>query len=585
MIPNGLRCWARLLVTAALLAVMPVGVAGGGRLALVIGNSAYAEGALANPVNDATDFAAKLRGLGFQVELLLNADQRAMEEAIDTFTRALTGPGKVGLFYFAGHGIEYQGRNYLLPIGAILNGAVDLRYKAVDAGRVLDGMGESGNGLNMVVLDACRNNPFPSTFRSASRGLARLSPAKGTLVLYATQPGAVASDGDGRNGVFTKHLLSAMDEPGLEVEQAFKRAALAVDQETGGAQTPWIEGVVLGQFAFRPSRVALRPTVGAPVTAASDNPQFELEFWNSVKNSDDPTDFQAYLAKYPQGQFQELALRRINRLQVAGIPSPPAFATTTGDLVIKPKLYALVAGVSDYANDSLDLTYAAKDAKDFGAALERQSGGIYREVVVRILENPTSDELLHGLEWLRQEVTSKDVALLFISGHGANDPDGDYYFLTRNSDPERLRRTAVSSFDVKKTLSSLPSKVLAFVDTCHSGNINSGNIMGARRGEVANITGVINDLTAAESGVVVFASSTGKQYSLENPKWGNGAFVKALVEGLDGAASYTKDGIITINQLDLYLRERVKALTGNKQTPITTKPQTIRDFPIALETV
>ncbi|MBP6808975.1 MAG: caspase family protein, partial [Chromatiaceae bacterium] len=121
------------------------------------------------------------------------------------------------------------------------------------------------------------------------------------------------------------------------------------------------------------------------------------------------------------------------------------------------------------------------------------------------------------------------------------------------------------------------SKVLAFVDTCHS-----GNIMGARR-EVANITGVINDLTAAENGVVVFASSTGKQYSLENPEWGNGAFTKALVEGFDGAANYTKDGRITINQLDLYLSERVKALTGNKQTPTTTKPQTITDFPIAVK--
>ena len=244
---------------------------------------------------------------------------------------------------------------------------------------------------------------------------------------------------------------------------------------------------------------------------------------------------------------------------------------------IQPKLYALTAGVSDYANDSLDLTYAAKDAKDFGAALERQSGGIYREVVVRILENPSSDELLDGLDWLRKEVTSKDIAVIFVSGHGANDPDGDYYYLTRDSDPERLRRTAVSSFDVKKTLSALPSKVLAFVDTCHS-----GNIMGARR-EVANITGVINDLTAAENGVVVFASSTGKQYSLENPEWGNGAFTKALVEGFDGAANYTKDGRITINQLDLYLSERVKALTGNKQTPTTTKPQTITDFPIAVK--
>jgi len=245
--------------------------------------------------------------------------------------------------------------------------------------------------------------------------------------------------------------------------------------------------------------------------------------------------------------------------------------------VIQPKLYALLAGVSDYDDNSLDLKFAAKDARDFGAALQRQSGGLYREVVVRTLENPTSEELLDGLDWLRREVTARDIAVVFISGHGVNDPDGDYYYLTRDANVERLRRTAVPYFEVKKTLSALPSKVLAFVDTCHS-----GNIMGARR-DVANITGVINDLTSAENGVVVFASSTGKQYSLENDEWGNGAFTKALVEGVDGAANYTKDGRITINQLDLYLSERVKTLTGNKQTPTTTKPLTITDFPIALK--
>ena len=245
--------------------------------------------------------------------------------------------------------------------------------------------------------------------------------------------------------------------------------------------------------------------------------------------------------------------------------------------VIQPKLYALIAGVSDYEAEGLDLVFAAKDARDFGAALQRQSGGLYREAQIRILENPDKDSLLDGLDWLRAEVTSNDVAVLFISGHGENDPDGNYYYLTKDANPERLRRTAVPWYDVRDTLSALPGKTLAFIDTCHS-----GNIMGTRR-NVANITGVINELTSAENGVVVFASSTGKQYSLENAEWGNGAFTKALVEGIDGAADYTQDGRITINKLDLYLSERVKKLTGNKQTPTTTKPQTIQDFPIALK--
>ena len=289
---------------------------------------------------------------------------------------------------------------------------------------------------------------------------------------------------------------------------------------------------------------------------------------------------------------------------VSALPSssPPPATTPTAipmdDSVRKPRLYALLAGVSEYDDDRLDLTFPAKDARDFGAALQRQSGGLYQEVVTRILENPTSEEFLDGLDWLRLRVTSRDIAVLFISGHGKIDPDGDYYYLTRNASLDRLRRTAVSSFDVKKTISALPSKVLAFVDTAYAVNATGSRreadkaqqipqslqpAVSAPRVEVANITGVINDLTAAENGVVVFASSTGKQVSLENSAWGNGAFTKALVEGIDGAANHTNNGVITINQLDLYLNERVKALTGNRQTPTTTKPQNITDFPIALK--
>lgn len=243
---------------------------------------------------------------------------------------------------------------------------------------------------------------------------------------------------------------------------------------------------------------------------------------------------------------------------------------------IQPKLYALVSGVSDYDDNALDLKFAAKDAKDFGAALQRQAGGLYREVIVRTLENPTSEELLDGLDWLRQEVTSMDIAIVYLSGHGVNDPDGDYYYLTRDASPERLRRTAVPYFEIKSCLYALPGKVLVFVDTGHS-----ESILGEQRG-VANINGLINDLTSAENGLVVFASTTGKQYPLENDQWGNGAFAKALVEGLNGAADYTQDGKITLNKLDLYLSERVKSLTGNKQTPMIIKPQSIRDFQIAV---
>ena len=244
------------------------------------------------------------------------------------------------------------------------------------------------------------------------------------------------------------------------------------------------------------------------------------------------------------------------------------------EFVAKPRLYVLAVGVSNYQDASLKLHYPAKDARDFATALQKQQG-LYREVVVKLLPDATADQVLDGLDWLRSEVTAKDVGMLFLAGHGVNDADGDYYFLPANANPERLRRTAVAYFDVKKTLSSLPGKTLAFIDTCHS-----GNVMGARRG-VADINAVINDLTAAENGVVVFASSTGRQFSLEKDEWNNGAFTKALVEGLTGKADYTGDGAISINELDTWLADRVKKLTGNQQTPTTTKPNSVPDFPLA----
>jgi uncharacterized caspase-like protein len=203
---------------------------------------------------------------------------------------------------------------------------------------------------------------------------------------------------------------------------------------------------------------------------------------------------------------------------------------------------------------------------------------LYREVVEKVLtdEQATKDDILDGLDWIQKQTTSKDVAMVFLAGHGVNDSNGIYYYLPVNADIEKLKRSAVPFSDIKNTIASLAGKTLFFIDTCHS-----GNIMGSRRG-ISDLTGVINELTSAENGAVVFASSTGNQYSLEDPSWGNGAFTKALVEGFGGKADYTGKGKISINMLDLYLSERVKDLTKGKQTPTTTKPQTVPDFPIAV---
>lgn len=248
------------------------------------------------------------------------------------------------------------------------------------------------------------------------------------------------------------------------------------------------------------------------------------------------------------------------------------------EFVIRPKLYILAVGISKYEVKNLALDFAAKDASDFAEALQKQKGELYRDVTIKLLANEkaSKDEILDGLEWIQRETTSKDVAILFFAGHGVNDPGGLYYFLPVNANLERLKRTGVAFSDIKNTVASLAGKTVVFLDTCHS-----GNIMGKRRA-AADITGIVNELTSAENGAVVFTSSTGNQYSIEDPAWQNGAFTKAAVEGINGKADYTGKGRITINMLDLYISERVKELTKGQQTPTTTKPQTIPDFPIAV---
>ncbi len=250
------------------------------------------------------------------------------------------------------------------------------------------------------------------------------------------------------------------------------------------------------------------------------------------------------------------------------------------EFTIKPKLYILSVGIGQYQNPSLQLAYPAKDAKDLAAVFAAQKDKLYRDVVSKVLtdEQASRDGVLAGLEWIERETTSNDVAVVFLSGHGVNDRNGNYCFLPKDADTDSLKRTTISYHEIKATVSRLPGKVLFFVDSCHAGDVMGDR----RRGIATDIDKIVNDLVAAENGIVVFASSTGSQYSLENDKWQNGAFTKALVEGLSGKAAYTDKGFITINMLDLYLAERVKELTEGKQTPTTSKPKTIPDFPLAV---
>jgi len=223
------------------------------RIALVIGNGAYKAAPLRNPVNDASDIAGALESLGFSVSLKTDTDQRSMERAIRDFGKQLR-TGGVGLFYYAGHGIQVKGRNYLIPIGAAIESESDVKYESVDAGRVLGKMEDAGNNLNIIILDACRDNPFARSFRSSERGLAKMDAPTGSILAYATAPGSVASDGPGRNGLYTSALLKHMMTSGVKIEDVFKKVRIEVVNDSGKKQVPWESSSLIGDFYFNSPR-------------------------------------------------------------------------------------------------------------------------------------------------------------------------------------------------------------------------------------------------------------------------------------------------------------------------------------------
>ena len=223
------------------------------RIALIIGNSAYETiSPLDNPKNDADLMRQALEEVGFEVVVARDAKIRDMHKAVRTFGSKLRAAGKdaVGLFYYAGHGVQSHGTNYLIPIGAQIESDADLAIEALSASQILRQMEDAGNTLNLVILDACRNNPFKGKVRSATRGLTRINAASGTLVAFSAGPGQVAADGTSRNSPYTAALAKYIRTPNLPVEQMFKQVRIAVEDETGGRQTPWEESSLRGDFYF-----------------------------------------------------------------------------------------------------------------------------------------------------------------------------------------------------------------------------------------------------------------------------------------------------------------------------------------------
>lgn len=330
------------------------------RVALVIGNAAYKEAPLLNPVNDARAFAKALQDSGFTVILRENTDQRGMMSALREFGDKLRSGG-VGMFYYAGHGMQIKGRNYLIPVGANVEREDEVAYSAVDAQSVLDKMEAAGNASNIMILDACRNNPFTRSTRSGQAGLAQMDAPVGTLVAFATSPGAVASDGAGSNGLYTHHLLEAMRKPGLKVEDVFKQVRANVRRDSAGKQVPWEATSLEGDFYFKPGAVGgEQSTAARPVATEA---QIEVALWDAVKNSTIPIELRAYLNRYPQGRFAEEARGKIASLQtpafvaIAPTAAParpaPAPLAAAAPVATKFKWEASVGDSWDFSNEDV----------------------------------------------------------------------------------------------------------------------------------------------------------------------------------------------------------------------------------------
>ena len=230
--------------------VPPPTLAMGKRLALVIGNAKYSIRPLQNPENDANDVSTSLKGSGFDVLDLRNASLSEMRNGVRMFGDLLKSHD-VGLVYYSGHGIEVKGRNYFIPVNADIKREDEVADQSLDVGLILEKMATANKSVNIMIVDACRDDPFGRSFRSSSSGLAAVEAPKGSLIAYATSPGKVAADGEGRNSPYTKHLVRAMQQPNRKIEEVFKEVRRAVQAETKELQTPWENTSLSGDFYFR----------------------------------------------------------------------------------------------------------------------------------------------------------------------------------------------------------------------------------------------------------------------------------------------------------------------------------------------
>lgn len=372
------QCLAALVSIIAAATLGNPGVRAETRIALVIGNSAYERSPLANPKNDAQTISASLAAAGFTVTTLADADIAAMRSAILAFGRQLRGSDSVGLFYFAGHGVQVGGENYLIPIGADIKDQSEIPLLAFSLGELLKTMERAESRLNIAILDACRDNPYASLTRSMTRGLAPVEAPAGTLIAFATGPGQVALDGSGPNSPYSGALAESIAEAGIPLEETFRRTRRLVLEATGKRQVPWEHSSLTGEFYFRP-KMALPEARTAPASGVETAELAELADWSRIKDTGDIAALRTHIAHYPNGMFRELAVLKIERLSV--VQSPWSLVVTGSTTTVATRneqidLYERALRIESTAKDGT--TYAEAASLYRKAAEQGMSAATYR---------------------------------------------------------------------------------------------------------------------------------------------------------------------------------------------------------------
>ncbi len=420
------------------------------RNALVIGNGSYQQiGRLDNPVNDAALMGDTLRGLGFEVIQLIDAGQLDIKRAVRNFGARLNEAGRegIGLFYYAGHGVQVNGANYIIPVDAIIEREGDVDIEAINTNSILSMMEFSNARLNFVILDACRNNPYASGFRSGSRGLAKMNAPTGSLVAYATSPGDVAVDGSGKNSPYTAALVEAMNNPGVPIEKMFRNVRNDVRDKTSNRQTPWESSSLVGDDFYFNTTIEVKTTpegqvvtvkstketgeAGSPVNndasgattmtpvVINNDNSTQLLFWDTIKDSTRPEMFQAYINKYPDGIFVELA-----RLKIAAFPSSASnlnSGQTPSSVVASPTQTksSAASGASTVVNPMNSLLRQC-DAHINAKRLTTGAGGNALDCYTRVLETDSDNpEALQGLmkieqiyaRWVNRDIDQNNIQM------------------------------------------------------------------------------------------------------------------------------------------------------------------------------